>query len=450
MTYDPKTTRLLSFAEAAPKFRDGTDSPRAFLERCLEVIARRDNEVKAFVRMDAERARRAADESAARYKAGRPLSAVDGMPFGVKDMFDTADMDTEMGTPFHRGRRPMFDAAHVDALKRGGAVLVGKTVTSQFAVAGPGPTRNPFDPARSPGATSAGSAAAVGAAMIPVATGSHTRGSVIRPAGYCANFALKATFGALNRGGIMTATRSTDHLGIHAGALADLWATAWQIATVAGGDPGHPGLYGRPELPPARKPIRLIRIETRGWGLTDAASQAAFLALIETLRRDGIEIADRASDPAVADYENTLHEVSPNWGALATWESRWPMRLYRERDARLLHPAIAERVAAGEKMTLDEYRRALAFQAAIRRQHASFAGAADAFVTLSAPGPAPFGDDVGDAVYNEPSSLLGAPALNLPLLAVSGMPLGVQLLGFDHRDWELAGIGRWLAERVLG
>jgi Asp-tRNA(Asn)/Glu-tRNA(Gln) amidotransferase A subunit family amidase len=160
-----------------------------------------DLEVKAFVSTHLPNARAAADASTERYRKGRPLSPVDGLPIGIKDVFETQDMPTQMNSPlfsdWHTGR----DSVHVYVLRRAGALIVGKTVTTEFAQATPGPTRNPFDLTRTPGGSSSGSCAAVGAGMLPVATGSQVRGSIIRPAGYCGNYALKPTFGALNQQG---------------------------------------------------------------------------------------------------------------------------------------------------------------------------------------------------------------------------------------------------------
>jgi Asp-tRNA(Asn)/Glu-tRNA(Gln) amidotransferase A subunit family amidase len=282
-----------------------------------------------------------------------------------------------------------------------------------------------------------------------VATGSHSRGSVIRPAAYCANYALKPTFGALNRGGIITMTRTTDHLGIMAGSIGDMWAAAWQIAEVAGGDPGYPGLYGDATPAPPSKPKCLIKLETSGWALADDEAKKALEDLIESLRGDDIRIIDRSAEAAVAEYEETLGGLGPNWATIASYEQRWPMRLYVERDRSLLDPTIVMAAERSAALRPDDYRRALSYREALRAEHAAFASRADGFITLSGPGVAPPGDDVGNPVFNEPSSLLGVPAMNLPLLALDGMPLGVQLLGYRDRDYALTGHASWIADRVL-
>ncbi len=448
--YDPRATQLLCFAEARTSFLDGGDHPRAYLERCLETIEALEPQILAFVTLNIDGARAAADASRARYAEGRPLTLVDGMPLAIKDLFETEDMPTEMGSEFHKGNRTGRDAAHVYALRHGGALILGKTVTTEFGVARPGPTRNPFDTARTPGGSSSGTAAAVGAAMVPAGTGSHARGSIIRPAGYCANWAIKPTFGALNRGGTGSTAKSMGHLGVLAGSLEDMWILAQFIASQAGGDPGYPGLYGDPEPAPARRPARLGLLRAPGWEMTDGDTQTAFEALAGRLSAGGVVVLDGAYHPVIADYEKALGEVRDVWLAISAFESVWPMQTYRDKDASLLGKPILGALERGEKMSLDDYRSALRRRDEIRSQHAAMARHVDAFLTLSSPGPAPEGMPVGDCIYNEASSILGAPALSLPLLAVRGLPQGVQLLGFNHEDYRLTGYARWMAETELG
>jgi len=180
------------------RFTDGSDTPRAYLERCIARIEALEPTVMAFAFLNLERARQAADESTARYRAARSFGPVDGMPVGIKDLIDTHDMPTEYGSELFAGHRPIADAATVRALRLGGAVLVGKTVTVCFGGGDPARTRNPFDTRRTPGGSSSGSAAAVAAGMLPAALGTHARGSTIRPASFCGVYALKPTFGAMS------------------------------------------------------------------------------------------------------------------------------------------------------------------------------------------------------------------------------------------------------------
>src|ERR1700756_533087 len=237
-TYDPRTFKALTFHDAVAGFRSGADTPRAYLERCLETIEKRDPVVKAFVALNPDGAKAAADASTARWKDRRPLSAIDGLPIGIKDLLETKDMPTEMGCVAYRGNFPKRDNAAVWALRQAGAIIVGKTVTAELGGSHPGPTTNPFDPARTPGGSSSGSAAAVAARMLPAAIGTQVGGSIIRPAAYCGNFALKPTQGGINRGERQSTSMSTH--GVHAGSLEDMWQVAIETVARAGGDRGAP------------------------------------------------------------------------------------------------------------------------------------------------------------------------------------------------------------------
>ena len=308
--YDAATHRMLSFHDAVAKFRNGTDTPRAYLERCIARIEALEPAVMAFAYLNLDRARQAADESSARYKAGKPISPVDGTPIGIKDLIETYDMPTEFGSELFRGHQPLSDAACVHSLRKGGAVLVGKTVTVCFGGGDPSRTRNPFDTRRTPGGSSSGTAAAIAARMLPVALGTHARGSTIRPASFCGAFALKPTFGAINRQGSFSMAYSMDHLGVFAGTLSDMWTTARYIAGDAGGDPSHPGLYGSLEPPSPRKPTRLIRLDTAGWPAAEPAAKAAFETRLARIANAGVEIVTRRDDPAVEAYRS-MHTRTP-------------------------------------------------------------------------------------------------------------------------------------------
>jgi Asp-tRNA(Asn)/Glu-tRNA(Gln) amidotransferase A subunit family amidase len=447
--YDPRTHRMLSFHDAVAGFRDNRDTPRAYLERCIERIEALDGAVMAFAFLNLDHARKAADESGARYKAGRPLGPVDGMPVGIKDLIETHDMPTEFGSELFRGHQPLTDAACVRALRQGGAVLVGKTVTVCFGGGDPARTRNPFDTRRTPGGSSSGTAAAVASRMLPVALGTHARGSTIRPASFCGVYALKPTFGAINRQGSFSMAYSMDHLGVFAGTLSDMWRTARFIAREAGGDPSHAGLYGGPVPPPPRKPTRLIRLDTAGWPAAEPAAKAAFEAYVARLVDAGVEIITRR-DAAIEAYEAAHTRTPQLWTNLYRFEMHWPMLQYRERHADKMPQRLLKGIEGGAHLTQETYREALTERDKFRALHDLLAASADGFITLSSPGPGPIGMDQGSAIFNEASSILGAPAINLPLLAVDQAPLGVQLLGRWHEDERLTAVARWLAETHFG
>lgn len=450
MTYDPATAAFCSFAAARPGFAAETDSPRAFLERCIEALEAREPEVLAFVSCDLDGARLAADAASARWKARRTLSDLDGMPFGVKDCFDVAGLPTRVNSPWFDDALPAdFDAAHVEALRRGGAYVLGKTVTTEFTMALPGPTRNPWDLARTPGGSSTGSAAAVAARMLPLATGSQVRGSVIRPASICGIPAYKPTFGALNRHGGVDPSPSINHLGLLGATMEDIWDTAQQIAKAAGGDPGYRAL-ARAALPSARKPLRLARQYTFGWGQTDEESKGAFDQWLARLSANGVEIVEPNVAPAFTAYEDATARVIEFFFHLF-WEIRWPWLEARERAPDKFSHVMHRHLDNAAALTVEDYSRALERQAELRRLHRALAGQVDGFVTLAHIGAGQEGaPEMGTPWYNDASSAVGAPTVNLPLLVVGGMPLGIQLMGFEHRDSDLIAMSRWLMTHARG
>jgi Asp-tRNA(Asn)/Glu-tRNA(Gln) amidotransferase A subunit family amidase len=444
--YDPRTVRLLSFHDAIPRFLDGSDTPRAYLERCLETIEAREPEVKAFVCMNIEGARADADASSKRYQNGRPLSLVDGMPFGVKDLYETVDMPTQMNSPVYAGWQGIRDSAHVYALRLGGAIILGKTTTTEFGSAASPPTRNPFDITRTAGGSSSGSSAAIGARMLPAASGSQVRGSIVRPAGYCANYALKPTFGALNRGGGHSTSPSQSVLGVHAGTLEDCWRTAFYISSTAGGDPGYPGLFGEPTLGSAKMPRRLMRLDSFGWNATTEATKAAFEHFLGELARHGVEIISRRDDPRLEDFEQALYHIPDFAFDMLRYEARWPLGDYHDRFPGALSAPMVQGLEQGRRVTVEQYRQILAQRAELRAKHMALKGMADAFVLLCSQDPPPPAPYIGDPVYGDVSSCLGAPAFSLPMLAVEGLPVGLQYMGWPDGDYDLACQSRWLVE----
>jgi Asp-tRNA(Asn)/Glu-tRNA(Gln) amidotransferase A subunit family amidase len=323
-------------------------------------------------------------------------------------------------------------------------------VTTEFGVGASGATRNPHDPERTPGGSSSGSAAAVAACKVPAALGTQAMGSIIRPSSYCGVIGFKPSFGALNRGGGTSLIPSMGHLGIHAGTLADAWTVAHHIAIKAGGDAGHRGLPGAAEPPAPLRPRRLVRLRTPGWAETGAATRAAFEQVVAEIAAHGVEIMEPGDHPAVAAFEDGMAEALDIWMTICCCEMRWPLNAYRDRGAHLLGERASGFLARAEAMTPDDYHRALARRDALRGLLASLAPVADAVVMPAASGPAPEGlGFTGSPAFNALSSGLGAPAITLPLLAVDGLPVGVQLMGQIQGDDRLAAHAAWLAETVL-
>ena len=450
---DPETKRspalLRPYLPARADFESGRNSPREFLERCLATIEAREADVGAFVHFDPVGARRQADDASARWQAGKPLSPIDGMPVGIKDIIETIDFPTEMGSPLYEGWRSQRDAASVVALREAGAVIVGKTVTTEFAATEPRGTRNPLDLAHTPGGSSSGSAAAVAAGFLSAGLGTQVVGSIVRPASYCGVVGFKPSLGAVNRGGSHDALSQSCH-GALAASPEDAWQVVYEIAIRAGGDPGFPGLAGPPAAPGPAQPRRLALLQTEGWAGASSEAKDKLAEAVAQLRGRGIEIVDRAGHAGVAAVERACEGNLALARRVNAWECRWPLNTYRDRDAGKLSEISRQRLADAEAMTLADYRADLAVRARLRETYAGLARDCDACLTLAASGPAPLGlQSTGDPVFAVPGSLLGVPALSLPAFTVEGLPVGLQLLGFEQRDADLFGVAAWI-QQTLG
>jgi len=440
---------IVSFSQALPDFASGKRTPRDFLERCLEMIAARDQTIKAFVTLNTAMARKAADAATKRYKAGKPLSPVDGCPVAIKDIIATADMPTQMNCPAFKGWQSGQDAACVAALRSGGAVIIGKTVTTEFAIGDSGPTTNPFDPERTPGGSSSGSAASVGAGMVPVALGTQTQASILRPASYCGAVGFKPTIGALHTAGIHPLSATCDHLGMLAGTLDDAWRVASHIS-LSIGSPGNPFLNGAgAQSPLPRKPRKLIRLYTCGWTEIDGGTEDAFNETVAALQFAGVPIASRDNDPGVARLEAALDAGVDGAIAIVAYEMKWPYEDYIARFGNVIGKRIHGLIDQARKMSPDDYEKLLENRRRVRHLVHEMAGGADGYITLAASGPAILGHDyTGSRTFLIYGSWLGMPAFSLPLLQVNRLPLGVQLLGAPGNDGALCAVANWMTNSL--
>jgi Asp-tRNA(Asn)/Glu-tRNA(Gln) amidotransferase A subunit family amidase len=434
---DAMRPQMRPFLPATADFASGKDSVRAFLERCIATLDAWEPKIGAFVALNLPAARTAADRSTERWRAGKPLSPIDGMPIGIKDIIETIDMATENGSPLFAGFQGNRDAASVAALREAGAVIVGKTVTTEFAWMHPRATRNPWDLTRTPGGSSSGSAAAVAVGAISVGIGTQVFGSIVRPSSFCGCFGFKPTVGAINRGGSHDALSQSTH-GPIAASLPEAWQVAYEISRRAGGDPGYPGLYGPPICPAPSKPRRLAVLETDGWAVATAAAKAVFAEASAKLKSAGVTLVSRHENEKIAAVEDAIHAARELSHNIIAWESRWPLNTYRARDMSRLSQPMHDLSVRAEAMTLDDYRRDIKERDRRRAVYQALAEEFDACLTLSAPGAAPVGLDwTGDPAFVIPGSMLGVPAISLPVLQDGGLPLGLQLLGFADADAAL-------------
>jgi Asp-tRNA(Asn)/Glu-tRNA(Gln) amidotransferase A subunit family amidase len=456
-SYRPGHAAGAAFHALVPAFAGGQDTPRAFLERCLEVIAVREPVVQAWVVRNEAGARVAADESTLRWRQNRQLSPIDGMPIGIKDLLETRDMPTGMGCAAYRNNFPKRDNAAVWALREAGAVVLGKTVTTELGGTHPGPTTNPFDPARTPGGSSSGSAAAVGAGMVPATIGTQVGGSIIRPASFCGNVALKPSQGAIHRGERQATSQSTH--GVHAHCIEDMWQVAFEIASRTGGDPGRPGLAGPATPPAAHKPAVLGVMEGKGWDLLDNAARSAFEQVLSQIRNAGIIVLRRADLPDLEAFERSIEDAQSIAGLITAWENQWSFRNLVAESPDGVSQRTKNVLASAEAMTPQDYRDLLERRDQAQRRHAALQSHVDALIAPPAVGIAPLrvndepgrplvSNPTGNSVFNTPSSILGAPAVTIPLIALAGLPMGIQVMGQQQADARITGIARWLMESM--
>jgi Asp-tRNA(Asn)/Glu-tRNA(Gln) amidotransferase A subunit family amidase len=442
---DMQPLALLSASEAARRIQDGTLTSEELVQACLERVRQVEPAVQAWTFLDEAHAlgqARAADE---RKRSGEPIGPLHGVPIGIKDIFDTSDMPTENGTVLHQGRMPRNDATVVAMLRAAGAVIVGKTVTTECAYFSPGKTRNPHNAEHTPGGSSSGSAAAIAAAMVPLALGTQTNGSVIRPAAFCGVYGFKPTHGLVPRTGVLELSRTLDHVGMFARTIEDLALLAEQIA---GYDERDPDTRARAKVPfrtiAAEEPpiVPMIAfIKTPHWDRADAETREAFAELSETLgdRMEEVELFPSAIDAW------TWHKTIMEAEMAANLHREW--RYGKDKLSEQLRSLIER----GNELKAVDYQRAVrGIPKLVESFDELFMERYDAILTPSAPGTAPKGlSSTGDPVFCSLWTLCGMPAISLPLMrGANGLPLGVQLVGRRNFDARLLRTARWLAATV--
>lgn len=433
----------LSARDALHKMAQGTLTAEVLMRACLEAITRREPEVQAWQFLDAERALRRACAADAARKSGQPLGPLHGLPVGVKDVIDTADMRTEHGTILHAGRRPAADAFVVARLRAAGAIVVGKTVTTELAIFAPGKTRNPHDPARTPGGSSSGSAAAVAAGMVPLSIGTQANGSVIRPAAYCGVWGLKVSHGLVSQTGMLRQSPFLNHAGIFARSAADI---ALALETLVAPDLADPTLREQaPEFlaaataPTVRTP-RLALAQTPWWDRADAEVRTLFAAVRRELGSQAeLVVLPPSFDSAIAEHR-----------VLVESDLAYNLRDEYDRGRDVLSPVLRGMIENGHRHPATRYAEALDARARLVADIAPILNSFDALVVPATTGSAPVGlGATGDPVYCTAWTLAGLPALAVPSFSpVTGLPIGLQAIGRMGEDARLLQISHWLSQRL--
>jgi len=435
----------LGIAAAARGISQGKFSSEDLVRDCLARIERFDPEIQAWAFLDPGLALAQARAADAHHRRGQDHGPLHGVPIAVKDIFDTRDMPTEDGTVLHKGRTPGWDAAAVERLRQAGAVVMGKTTTAALANSTePGNTRNPHNADRSPGGSSMGSAAAVASYMVPGAIGTQTAGSIIRPAAFCGIYGYKPSFGLISRHRVLQIARSLDTVGSFARSLDD---AALLAQTMMGHDDRDPdiSLVAVPDLAQAARehpplPPRLAFARTAKWDETDEECRAALGELVAALPD---AVADLDLGPTFAEAHDLL-------ALICRVETAANLATDYERGRDLLPPSLVDVIERGLGESAVDYVRAKTrvddLHLVLDEVFAEF----DAIITPAAKGIAPLHQDgTGDSVFAVPWTLLGAPALNLPLLSgEKTMPIGVQLVGARRQDSRLMRTARWLIDQL--
>ena len=403
---------MLSALDLIRRFEAGKLTPRAVVEMCAEAIATREKEVAAFTTLDLAGARRAADD------VRLSSLALRGLPVGFKDIFDTADLPTQYGSPVYANHRPAADATAVVMTRQAGAIVLGKTVTTQFASLVPSATRNPRNLAHTPGGSSAGSAAAVAAGMVPIAFGTQTAGSVIRPAAFCGVAAFKPSYRLIPMVGVKDVAWHLDTAGLFGASVADVAFVAAAVLQrelrVDGAAPAAP---------------RIAVTRTHLWPKASPAMQQAVESTARIAAAAGAKIADLELPAIVEDaYEAQF--------AIQDYENIRALAFEYERHRDRIDPLLRTQLDRAAAISADEYDAARRLASRARQLLAAAMADYDVILTPSAPGVAPHGfATTGDPMFNRLWTLMGAPCVNVTgLNDDAGLPLGIQIVGRFGRD----------------
>ncbi len=437
---------LISATEASEAIRAGRMTSEGLVSACLERIAAIEDGIGAWAYLDADHALKQACEADRIQQEGQTLGPLHGIPVGVKDIFDTGDMPTEDGTVLHAGRQPQEDATAVALLREAGAVILGKTVTTELAVFAPGKTRNPHDLERTPGGSSSGSAAAVAAGMVPLAIGTQTNGSVIRPASYCGVYGYKPSYGRISRHRVLQQSRPLDQVGVFARTIEDAALIAQQIMVFDDRDPdtqlrARPALIETVAAEPPFNP-RLAFVKTPVWDQAETDTKEAVSELVAHLGENAGEVDLSDLFNGAVEQHRTIMEAD----LARSFEQEYASGKDK------LSSILREMIERGQKVLAVDYNRAVSRIPEFNRALDKVFDWHDAILTPATTGEAPVGlESTGSPIFCTIWTLCGMPAITLPILQGShGLPVGVQLVGSKGDDARLLRTARWLVSNLAG
>ena len=420
-----KTPNLLSATEAAAAIRAGSLSSEKLVRACLDRIHTREDDVQAWAYIDPELA---LSQARARDRE-TPRSRLHGIPVGVKDVIDTADMPTEYGSPIYKGHRPGYDAACVAQVRELGGVILGKTASTEFATRHPTKTRNPHNISHTPGGSSAGSAAAAADGMVPIAFGTQTSSSIIRPAAYCGAVGYKPSFNLVNRAGLKFLAESLDTIGVLTRTVPD---AAMIVEELSGSTPA------RFDEVVSLKP-RIGFCRTPYWDQADEATQSALLGALPLLSRAGAGLAEVTVDSEFAQLAEIQILVS-------SYEFYRALTYERTRFPELISDSLMSRIRGGASIARGDYETALQTAQRCRARLETISSEYDVLISPSATGEAPRGlDSTGDPIFGLTGTIMHGPAISLPVFTgPNGLPIGLQVTGPRGSDARTLVVAEWI------
>lgn len=426
-----KPLHELHATEAVALIARGKITSEALVTSCLERIAAREEQVGAWQHLNPEQALQQARERDKNPGRG----ALHGIPVGIKDIIDTVDMPTSYGSPIYHGTQPVWDAACVATLRAAGAVVLGKTVTTEFAAYHPGKTANPHNPGHTPGGSSSGSAAAVADGMAPLALGTQTAGSIIRPASFCGVVGYKPSYGFVNRAGLKPSSELLDTIGVFARSVAD---AALTVAVMS----------GRPELsiaPTVCEPPRIGFCRTPQWPFAETSTQQAFDNTRKTLASAGATIVD-------IELPQSFDNLAEAQTLIMAYESSRALSHEMNAHQEQLSAKLLEHLKTGQNCPPDVYDEARNLAAHCRAALPEVYRDIDFIIAPSVRGEAPAGlDATGDPIFNRIWTLLHVPCVNIPAVTSSaGLPVGLQVIGLCGRDRQTLGMAAWVEKTLQG